>query len=292
MGFFSWLGKLFGGKPKPSVAVVSIPVNAIKNKYALSVGIDKYKMNGIDLNGCVHDAKDFGSCLVEKFVFKPENVHYLFNEKATKVNEMNKQIELLKLSQPNDEVVFYHSGHGTLIPDANGDESDRMDEAFVSYDFDFNDRKSMYLDDDMVEVLKHLKEGVFLTIVVDTCHSGTISRDLLKKGKFIQHPNSYNNKKKKFKSIFGKSKDIFKNQPYLLLAACDEDQTSVEVQISGKSRGIYTYTLTKVLRQINDKEVWQNVFNIVKKDIKSGNFEQTPQFHGDKFANKKPFNGE
>lgn len=83
-----------------------------------------------------------------------------------------------------DQVVIYMSGHGTQIPDDNGDEDDGLDEAFLPVDavppppgaarFDMT---NVIRDDRIGELVEALRrKGAHVWLVVDSCHSGTISR--------------------------------------------------------------------------------------------------------------------
>ena len=83
-----------------------------------------------------------------------------------------------------DQIVIYMSGHGTQIPDDNGDEDDGFDEAFLPVDavppppgalrFDMT---NVIRDDRIGELIDALRaKGAHVWLVVDSCHSGTISR--------------------------------------------------------------------------------------------------------------------
>ena len=83
-----------------------------------------------------------------------------------------------------DNIVIYMSGHGTQIPDDNGDEDDGFDEAFLPVDavpplpgaarFDMT---NVIRDDRIGELIDALRaKGAHVWLVVDSCHSGTISR--------------------------------------------------------------------------------------------------------------------
>lgn len=78
---------------------------------------------------------------------------------------------------------FYFSGLGHVVSDANGDESDGYDEAIVPYDAKLDTaggRKEiggMILDDDVENALIAYKHR-HVTLVMDTSHSGVVTRDL------------------------------------------------------------------------------------------------------------------
>ena len=62
-----------------------------------------------------------------------------------------------------------YSGHGSQVPDQNGDESDGLDETWCLYD-------CQILDDTLFDLWSRFKEGVRIVIFSDSCHSGTIAR--------------------------------------------------------------------------------------------------------------------
>ncbi len=84
----------------------------------------------------------------------------------------------------DDQVVIYMSGHGTQIPDDNGDEDDGLDEAFLPVDAvppapgaERFDMTNVIRDDRIGELIDALRrKGAHVWLVVDSCHSGTISR--------------------------------------------------------------------------------------------------------------------
>jgi hypothetical protein len=71
--------------------------------------------------------------------------------------------------------VFHYSGHGYFVPDQNGDEPDGRDEVLVPVDHD----SAGFLSDDVLK--KHydaFPRGGNLTLIMDSCHSGTVQRDV------------------------------------------------------------------------------------------------------------------
>lgn len=83
-----------------------------------------------------------------------------------------------------DTVVVYMSGHGAQIADDDGDEEDRQDEAFLPRDVEppvpGSERFTMgnaLRDDRIARMIAAVREkDVTLWLIVDSCHSGTLSR--------------------------------------------------------------------------------------------------------------------
>ena len=69
--------------------------------------------------------------------------------------------------------IFHFSGHGTDAADKNGDEPDGRDECLVPFDY----KSAGFITDD---VLKNLYDKFpvsgNLTLVMDSCHSGTVNK--------------------------------------------------------------------------------------------------------------------
>jgi hypothetical protein len=137
-------------------------------RVALCVGIDEYA--SAPLNGCVNDARRWKATL-ERLGFP--DVQLLTNGQATRDGILSALGTLLESRRPGDLVVFQYAGHGTHLPDLNGDEEDNEDEALCPFDLD---QGRFLVDDDLAEVLAGLPDGVNLTCFFDCCHSGTVTR--------------------------------------------------------------------------------------------------------------------
>jgi hypothetical protein len=74
-----------------------------------------------------------------------------------------------KLSLPGDLFVLVYSGHGTQVPDEDGDERDAYDEALCLFD-------GLFPDDELRGLLAAFAPGVRVVYLSDSCHSGTQQR--------------------------------------------------------------------------------------------------------------------
>lgn len=137
-------------------------------RVALCVGIDAYRDR--PLSGCVNDARQWGGAL-EDLAFE---VRYLLDDKATNRAMQDALRDLLAGATAGDVLVMQYSGHGTQLPDDNGDEEDGFDEAFVPVDY--HTGALFFRDDVVAATLEGLPGGVSLTLFMDCCHCGTISR--------------------------------------------------------------------------------------------------------------------
>lgn len=145
---------------------------------ALLLGINNYK-KVTPLRGCVNDVENMRKLLTEIYGFNPSNVKVLLNQKAVKKEVRTQMAWLFRDAKPNERVVFHFSGHGSQTVDLDGDESENADELICLYDMDFGDPESYLLDDELRDWTKKLPAGVRLTVVLDSCHSGSGTRMLM-----------------------------------------------------------------------------------------------------------------
>lgn len=135
---------------------------------ALCIGINAYG-NGASLAGCVNDALDWSAALRERGA----QVHNLTDAEATgeaMVANMREMISTLRRGQTG---VITYSGHGTWVPDTDGDETDRRDEAICPVDlWDHG-----VIDDDLLfDVFTNRPYGARVIFISDSCHSGSVNR--------------------------------------------------------------------------------------------------------------------
>ena len=140
-------------------------------KKALCVGINDYPYTGSDLNGCVNDAKAWAELLTAHYDFPSSDVTLLLDSQATKANVMAGLTALLAGAKSGDVLVFTNSSHGTYVADTSGDEP-KYDEAMCPYDCATN----LIVDDELREIFTALPKGVRLTVISDSCFSGSVTR--------------------------------------------------------------------------------------------------------------------
>ena len=70
-----------------------------------------------------------------------------------------------------DYYLLTYSGHGGQVGDVDGDEEDGKDDTWCLYD-------GQFLDDEINVLLAEFKAGVRVLVLSDSCHSGTMLRDI------------------------------------------------------------------------------------------------------------------
>ena len=152
-----------------------VPVSATSTgsssgrRVALCVGIDAYPAPEHQLAGCVNDARNWGKTLAT-LGFETRLLVNLDANRATLDRELNRLVDECR---SGDVIVFQYAGHGTQVPDLNGDEDDAIDEALCPVDFASG---ALYIDDDIAGLFARIPDGVNMTCFMDCCHSGTNSR--------------------------------------------------------------------------------------------------------------------
>ncbi|MCV9965325.1 caspase family protein [Pararhizobium sp. BT-229] len=158
------------------------PTAAKAEDRALLVGIGTYESLPEDmfLHGPKNDVKAIEALLTGTLSFKPESIRILTDDKARRTTILSTIDDwLISGTEPGDRIYLYFSGHGLQVKDVSKDEEDGMDEALSTYDIKAGetDWTNVILDDDLEALLERMK-GRAVTLVVDACHSGTISRSL------------------------------------------------------------------------------------------------------------------
>lgn len=277
-------------------------------KKALLVGVNKYK-NVRSLNGCINDVRNMADILTSFYGFSSDEIRSLTDEAVTRNNLMNRFDWLLDGVQAGDLLLFHFSGHGSRIQDRDGDElDDGMDEILCLYDMDFRNPDSYLLDDDFNDIIDRLPKGVYLTVCLDSCHSGTATRDIefltsdlgipigerKLQPRFIEPPadialrsysksvkvNRLGSKIKEDKVNTGGGNDV--ESKHILLAGCMDDQTSVDANINNDYNGAFTYNLCKTIRDTRGLITCQDLITKVRNSLAFNSFSQIPQLNGNK----------
>lgn len=242
---------------------------------ALLVGINDYAPSGAggpDLRGCVNDLVDMFHTLNSMAIVPgtPGNMRILYNHTATRANIVNGMKWLVQGAKKDDVLVFHYSGHGSQVADTSGAEVDSKDETICPHDYA---TAGMIKDDDLHEHFTGLAEGAKLEVILDSCHSGTGTRELAAIGalpetesvayRYVEPPldsKLFLDEKPTIptrgfmRPISGEMRQGARELApvpgldHALWASCRPYQTCAEAPIGGKWRGVFTYAFCKSLR--------------------------------------------
>lgn len=272
------------------------------SKAAVCVGINEFENlpKSSWLQGCANDARDLAGLLQSRYGFAASDISILLDSQATKENVVAQLSSLLDRAAAGEvqHIVFTFSSHGTQIPDSNGDEADRLDEAFACYDInntgDSWDPATVISDDELFALFARLPNGVLMDVVLDTCHSGTglKSLDLLpgRRPRFLPAPTALGVAAAEFSDARA-LRDLIKagsGVKPVLMAACRADQTAADAFLNGRYNGAFTYNLLKSLT--SDGQLGRaEILKLVSKGLRAGGFDQVAQLEGSTAARKSPW---
>ncbi|NRO98513.1 hypothetical protein GWC77_21550 [Paraburkholderia sp. NMBU_R16] len=132
--------------------------------------VDASKYNGWPgtLAGCVNDANSMQAIAVAQG-FTPTQ---LITEAATADAILTAIGQAARALKSGDTFLISYSGHGGRVPDPTGDSPDGMDDTWVAYD-------RMVLGHELYNMWSQFQSGVRIEVYSDSCHSGTVIRDLI-----------------------------------------------------------------------------------------------------------------
>ena len=279
---------------------------------ALLVGINAYA--GSPLRGCINDVMQMKDLLKHYYGFTEDNFKLILDKEAS-LQGIKAGLEWL--AQGGDMAdavrVFHYSGHGSYLADTNGDEPDGRDECLVPYDYQ---TAGMLVDDTLKVLYDTFPKPGNLTLVMDSCHSGSVQKGL---GdvvyRFIpmtkQETKRADEAKQKFEAdreafiikdlkqvdtsklsdeelrklvsglitTFAKRRfgDIRVRDANVLVAGCRSDQQSADAHLAGEYHGAFTYFLAESITQSNGNLTYRELAEAVGKKLSDAHFVQVPQ---------------
>ena len=125
------------------------------------------------LRGCINDVRNMAAFLTGKYA----TIHQYTDESEKQhtthqgiLRVLNNLADRAKRGELTNIFVHY-SGHGSYVPDKNGDEADGKDECLVPSDYQTH---GLITDDVIHTILAGIPASCRVTMVMDCCHSGTI----------------------------------------------------------------------------------------------------------------------
>ena len=271
-----------------------------QNYYSLHIGVNKYHPNSTvpHLGGCAQDVAALKSFLEE--ILSKDNFHseVLLDDQATYQNIIDYfgEKHLLKAKQ-DDVVVIQYSGHGArekAAPEFLNHFPEGFSETLVCYDsrtptgFDLADKELAVLIDRIAS------QGAHVVLIMDCCHSGSISRDLnsddnpnIKKRQFLAKLDTrpyekYLNGHFSKQYPHGEGLSI-PSSKHIVLAACRKNETALEIG----GQGFFTTNLVKVLKETNANINYTNLFSKCIVEMARRSQHQHPQFEPSGFFNSQ-----
>lgn len=271
----------------PCLLLVSIllpgAISHAQTRRAFLVGIDNYEPKAqvknqcrkewANLGGAVNDAEAVAALLrSSRFGFKPENVRLLTDKDAVRARILSGiKTYLIDNATPGDICVFYYAGHGSRVHNPASREPDRMDETLVPADWHRGNRDIR--DKELKKLFNRvLDKGAHLTVIVDACHSGSISRGIP-----VKFPNRFMPPDPCATTVPHDNKKSPAQRGALILTAAQDFQAAREISYGqNKHRGLFTWALLKAMQDTGGAESVQNLISRVKAIMHSEGFLQEP----------------
>lgn len=245
-------------------------------KSAICIGINNYGGSN-NLNGCLNDANGWFDIL-SNFGFDAE---LILDSQATRDYILRRLKNVISFSSYGDVIVMTYSGHGTQVPDQNGDEYDLLDEALYVYD-------GILRDDSLREILDPIQNGVAVYIIIDACFSGTSTR--------FANPFSESAKPRfiKLESTPKLTPELKRTGKFLqefqmkelLLTGSNDSEYSYDAYFDEKYYGAMSYNAFEVIKENPFGLTWEDFYVELRKRLPSYDYPQTPQLEGNSSLKK------
>jgi pimeloyl-ACP methyl ester carboxylesterase len=255
--------------------------------YALLIGINEYSPQSVrDINrlyACENDVnaiKDFLNQYYKLLMPEDKQILMLLNADATRQNVVNGFKKHLTQATAEDVVLIYYSGHGSTgitAPEFQKYTSDKEEQTWVLYDSrtpqgnDLADKEIALL----LEEVGH--KNPHITLISDSCHAGSISRDI-SEGIFKIRCESADNQQRTLASYLDgaylRRPDLNIPEPaHIAFGACDRTEKAIE----GHEHGVFTEALLEVLDNKMGELHYTELFVQLQATMQSIHYRQTPQ---------------
>lgn len=181
-----------------------------------------------------------------------------------------------------DLFLLTYSGHGGQVPDVNDEESDDLDETWCLFD-------SQLRDDDINACLALFAEGVRVLMLSDSCHSGSVNKDLAfardsrlggrspapKRLPLESTDKEFQLHLANYRTRLGCSKTAIKATG-ALISGCRDDQESKDGDVNGAFTSAFLTAWDKGRFAGDHRQLHESIVNI----LWERHFEQEPQITG------------
>lgn len=265
-------------------------------KKAVCIGINDYQAPLADLRGCLNDADDWATLLDADFGFG--SVTQLKDAGATHGAMTSALRELVTGADAGDVLVYTFSGHGTWVPDSNGvqDEVDNRDEALCAHD-------GLILDDEIREIVAELTPGARLTVISDSCHSGSVTRATVERSAVVQARNAtldtwaiprFSPPEDAMLALQAVRLPVRRRMFYpesgmaeLLITGCNALEYSYDAYIDGRYNGAMTANAIRVIRE-EPGMTYAEFHKRLRRLLPTIAYKQSPQLEGKAGMKNRP----
>jgi hypothetical protein len=266
---------------------------------ALLIGINDYTASRLaaarsalpkrevpNLDGTLNDVAIMRELLVSSYGFNEADVITLQDQQATRGAILGAlEQHLVATAKQGDVAFFYFSGHGSQVRNSLSSEADHLDESLLPADSrhgapDIRDKELLLRFNAIVN------QGARLTVVLDTCHSGSGARGL--------------DGGPRFRGVVPDLRDVAdpttgplpEDRGALILSATQDYDLAFEtLDDEGRIRGAFTWALARAIRDADPGEPASETFLRARARLQAERPAQDPVLAGNAAAQRNPFLG-
>jgi metacaspase-1 len=269
-------------------ARLSFEEKIMPKKLALCIGINDYPGTSSDLSGCVNDANDWMAALKKRGF----TVSQLLDKAATGKAMRAAMAGVVGKAKKGDVVVIQFSGHGSYVPDEDGDEVDGTDECLCPYDIY---SKGPIIDDELAEIYSTRAAGVKVVMLSDSCHSGTVSRfapivtpPTIKGGSAPARKVRFLPPATFLSAAATRKLGIRSRRPAsppgshhsLLISGCLDTEYSYDAWFNGRPNGAFSFVALQALAKLPASAKYKDWHKAIRKMLPSQQYPQSPNLYG------------
>jgi len=215
---------------RPAPAALVAPKDR-PTAHVVAVGVNRYAQETMNLKFAAHDAQAIAELFRRRgpALYADVQVRLVLDDKATRSGILSALKNVSQASQPNDLVVLFMAGHGTMVG-----------QRYYFIPHEFRRRADTLQDDvrsqglpadEMADALAEVK-AMKQILILDTCASGSI----LELGRTLRDPMAF----RTFIDRLGQRRGVF------TIAAAAAGEEAQEIERLG--HGVLTYALLAALR--------------------------------------------
>ncbi|MBF6300430.1 caspase family protein [Nocardia amamiensis] len=146
----------------------------MSSAFALHIGLDLLDPSAYaGWNGRLYAAENDANTMADLTADLGYRSRTLLSAEATTSAIFDAIAGAAQTLEPGDIFVLTYAGHGGQFEDITGDEADQLDETWLLYDREI-------LDDELNMAFSDFRNGVRVLLISDSCHSGTVAREYYK----------------------------------------------------------------------------------------------------------------
>lgn len=261
-------------------------------KFVLQVGIDDY-LHVPKLKGSVRDLAQIKEVLTRKFSVPSEHITALTDREATHeaiISAFRSQLIENAKRHPNALTIFQFSGHGSRVPDQNGDKADHMDSTLVPVNSrDLAGKNFDIVDDEIRELFNELSLYTSnVVFILDCCYSANPTRGGeqtrgIPMDTRRQPPEKHLSTAAAARRIRGN--DLVgmlpRDQRYISIVASLPYELANEIWLGDHWEGGLTHFLVRHLKQSQTETTYRELIARVANDVTAQFGAQHPKIEGD-----------